>query len=506
MFRRAAVAVLLSALLLVIGCSNKKVQNPMANIDSKQPDKVLYDRAMDAMKHNKYDVARLSLQTLINTYPDSEYIARAKLAIGDSWYAEGGSAAMAQAESEYKDFQTFFPNMPEASEAQLKIANIHYKEMEKADRDFTHAKRAEEEYRQLILQYPDSKLVPEAKQRLLQVQEVLAQREYLIGHFYYLRESWPAAIARLKSVADTYPLYSGADEALYELGNAYEREVDLMRRSKMPELVKGPIIKKYTDSAAAAYDRILTRYPMEERAADAKKRLQALNRPIPTATPEAIAQNKAEIASRGSLGMTGKLMENFKHGPDMSQAAKVGEPTLVDPKQTSAPEMVRSFTSDVQEIMKGGTGKAKVETLKTAGGTPPPENAPVPRSDTAQGSTNNPAPANGSPAPGTGDSSAAGTSNDAASEMKNDLAPTTPPTASAATASAAAPQQAPAQVNDAASAGNEPPSDGSAQPSAQARSTSPSPSASSGAQQTAPAADPNSESTSKKKKKHLWPF
>ena len=506
MFRRAAVAVLLSALLLVIGCSNKKVQNPMANIDSKQPDKVLYDRAMDAMKHNKYDVARLSLQTLINTYPDSEYIARAKLAIGDSWYAEGGSAAMAQAESEYKDFQTFFPNMPEASEAQLKIANIHYKEMEKADRDFTHAKRAEEEYRQLILQYPDSKLVPEAKQRLLQVQEVLAQREYLIGHFYYLRESWPAAIARLKSVADTYPLYSGADEALYELGNAYEREVDLMRRSKMPESVKGPIIKKYTDSAAAAYDRILTRYPMEERTADAKKRLQALNRPIPTATPEAIAQNKAEIASRGSLGMTGKLMENFKHGPDMSQAAKVGEPTLVDPKQTSAPEMVRSFTSDVQEIMKGGTGKAKVETLKTAGGTPPPENAPVPRSDTAQGSTNNPAPANGSPAPGTGDSSAAGTSNDAASEMKNDLAPTTPPTASAATASAAAPQQAPAQVNDAASAGNEPPSDGSAQPSAQARSTSPSPSASSGAQQTAPAADPNSESTSKKKKKHLWPF
>src|SRR5271165_6430598 len=75
---------------------SKKTQNPIANVDSKQPDKVLFDRAMDAMKHNKYDVARLSLQTLINTYPDSEYIARAKLAIGDSWYQEGGTAAMAQ--------------------------------------------------------------------------------------------------------------------------------------------------------------------------------------------------------------------------------------------------------------------------------------------------------------------------------------------------------------------------------------------------------------------------
>src|SRR5580700_10407689 len=79
--------------MAMTGCfRNKKVVNPIANVNSKQPDKVLFDRAMEAMKHNKFDVARLSLQTLINTYPDSEYIARAKLAVADSWYAEGGSA------------------------------------------------------------------------------------------------------------------------------------------------------------------------------------------------------------------------------------------------------------------------------------------------------------------------------------------------------------------------------------------------------------------------------
>ena len=137
MFRRlltfSAVMVLLA---LAVACTNKKVQNPLANVGSKQPDKVLFDRAMDAMKHNKFDVARLSLQTLINTYPDSEYVARAKLAVGDSWYAEGGTAAMAQAENEYRDFETFFPNMPEAAEAQLKIADIHFRQMEKPDRDY----------------------------------------------------------------------------------------------------------------------------------------------------------------------------------------------------------------------------------------------------------------------------------------------------------------------------------------------------------------------------------
>src|SRR3569832_631431 len=132
MFRRALIAsALAAALVAATGCTNKKVSNPIANVDSMQPDKVLYDRSMDAMKHGKFDVARVTLQTLINTYPDSEYIARAKLSIGDAWYAKGGSAAMAQAENEYKDFQTFFPNMAEAAEAQMKIANIHYNELEK---------------------------------------------------------------------------------------------------------------------------------------------------------------------------------------------------------------------------------------------------------------------------------------------------------------------------------------------------------------------------------------
>src|ERR1051326_4383127 len=147
MFRRIAASLALGFILLAIaGCHHAKVVNPIANVDSKQPDKVLFDRAQDAMKKGKYDVARLSLQTLINTYPDSEYVARAKLAIGDAWYAEGGTAALAQAESEYKDFITFFPNMPEAAEAQLRVADIHYRQMEKPDRDYTHAKRAEEEY------------------------------------------------------------------------------------------------------------------------------------------------------------------------------------------------------------------------------------------------------------------------------------------------------------------------------------------------------------------------
>jgi outer membrane protein assembly factor BamD len=193
--------------------------------------------------------------------------------------------------------------MPEAAEAQLKVANIHYQEMEKADRDYTHAMRAEEEYRSLIQEYPDSKLVPEAKQRLREVQEVLADREFGIGRFYYLRLAYPAAIARLKTLVDRYPLYSGADQALFLLGQSYEGEINVVRKNgRMNEVTKGRMIDELTKDAAESYAKIITRYPAMDRALDAKARLEALHQPVPRPTRAMLKQNQAEVASRHEAG------------------------------------------------------------------------------------------------------------------------------------------------------------------------------------------------------------
>jgi outer membrane protein assembly factor BamD len=383
----AALGVLLA---LTAACTNKKSVNPLAGVGSKQPDKVLFDKAMDAMRHNRFDVARLTLQTLINTYPDSEYIARAKLAVGDSWYAEGGTAALAQAEQEYSDFEIFFPNMPEAAEAQLKIANIHYQQMEKSDRDYTHAKRAEDEYRKMILTYPESKLVPDAKQKLLEVQEVLADREYGIGRFYYLRESYPASIARLQSLVDKYPLYSRADEALYLLGQDYEGQIARVRSAPtcdahgMPrgcatEEGKSKYIGQLAKEAGAEYSKIVTRYPMMDRFDDAKKRLAALHQPIPRPTKAAVAQNKAEIASRSEATAVQKMMGLLKKSPNVSKAAHGAgaEPTLVDPEPLAATTVVRRETFAAAGMPDAGSKTATIEVVKPdAAGANPPDTTP----------------------------------------------------------------------------------------------------------------------------------
>jgi outer membrane protein assembly factor BamD len=522
MLRRAPCFVMLALLLLfTAACTNKKVSNPLANVGSKQPDKVLFDRAMDAMKHNRFDVARMTLQTLINTYPDSEFIARAKLAVADSWYAEGGTTALTQAEIEYKDFETFFPNMSEAAEAQLKIANIHYQQMEKPDRDFTHAMRAEDEYRQLIQQYPDSKLVPEAKQRLLEVQEVLAQREFMVGRFYFLRPSYPAAIARLQSVVDRYPLYSGADEALYLLGQSYEGEIGLIRASRMPEAAKAHAIQTFTKNAADAYDKILTRYPLMDRADDAKKRLQALRQPVPRPTKEAIAQNQKEEDSRKSSGMFGHLMGNFTRHPNVRQATKVGEPTLVDPKPVSATDVVQA-ASNAMMGTASPDNKVGAEIIKN--GTPPP-NAAVPRSDSpAPAATDTPATGTGSAASDSGTSAPADTNGPApppapAADSNNGIPELKPNVPDDSGGNSAQPLPPPPQINEIPSPTPPPSPDANSGSAANADSQSGQPAAATSADSSSSKAaessssntqkqdDDSVSSSRKKKKKHkLLPF
>src|SRR5580704_6996373 len=304
--------------------------NPLAGVNSKQPDKELYDKAMLAMKKGRFDVSRLDLQTMLNTYPESEYRMRAKLAVGDSWFKEGGTAALAQAEAEYKDFITFFPNAPEAAEAQMKVADIYYEQMEKPDRDPENATRAELEYRNMINMFPDSTLVPRAKQKLRDVQEVLAERETDIGLFYGSRENYNASIARLETVVDTYPLYSRSDQALLGIGDAYAGLSKNIQASKLNGAIKERLYSIYMDKAAAAYTKVITRYPMAPHVDDARDRLVAMNRPIPEPTQEAVAENDAEERSRQQVRITNKTLDVFTHSPMVVEAVHVGEPSLDD--------------------------------------------------------------------------------------------------------------------------------------------------------------------------------
>ena len=356
--------------------------NPLANVDSKQPDKALFDKAMVALKKGKFDVARLDLQTMLNTYPDSEYRMRAKLAVGDTWFKEGGTAALAQAENEYKDFITFFPQAPEAAEAQMKVGDIYYQQMEKPDRDYNNAQNAEREYRTMINMFPDSSLIPRAKQKLRETQEVLAERETQIGLYYQAKENYTASIARLQTVVDTYPLYSKSDLALLAIGDCYAGEAHTVQMAPgLPGAVRERLRAFYQDRAAAAYAKVITRYPMAPHVEDARDRLVAMNRAVPEPTAEAIAENDAEERSRQPIRFTDRTLGLVKHGPTVVEAVHVGDPSLEDPKRTLAPDITKENINLFNTAMNAGKPEAGAAVTPTGPNEPPrtgqPSQAPL---------------------------------------------------------------------------------------------------------------------------------
>src|SRR5260370_17987930 len=121
---------------------------------------------------------------------------------------------MTQAVQAYKDFGIFFPMLPEAAYAQLQVAMTHYKQMEKPDRDRTHARAAEDEFQTFLSKYPNDALATKAEQHLREVQEVLAEGDFRIGYYYYVKEDKKAAESRLRAIVNSHPLYTKPSQAL----------------------------------------------------------------------------------------------------------------------------------------------------------------------------------------------------------------------------------------------------------------------------------------------------
>src|ERR1700722_60535 len=314
---------------------HKKYETPITK-ETLQPDKVLFDKAIRNIEHGDYEAARLTLNTLINTYDTSEYLAKAKLAIADSWFREGGAHGLAEAEQEYKDFILFYPNMEEAAESQFKICNIHYKQMEKADRDNAQGQLAEDECRTVMEKFPNSKFVPQAQQMLRNTQEVLADKEFRTGDFYHHRGSFPAAANRLSYLSQQYPLYSGADEALWELADAYKHMGD-----------------RFENQQADALSKLVHEYPLSSHIEGSKELLTAMKRPVPQADPDAYARMKYEMENRSRPGIVQRTISPFMSHPETYLAAKSGNPamqSLRPPVPVSVPATAAGGQSGVSDV------------------------------------------------------------------------------------------------------------------------------------------------------------
>jgi outer membrane protein assembly factor BamD len=267
------------------------------------PDTQLFESGMTYLEKSQFIKARLSFQTLINTYPDSEFTPASFLAIADSYYDEGGSSNLLQAEAQYKDFLIFYPTHEMADDAQLKVAAINYKLMKPYDRDTTYSRKAEQEFKRFLQNYPDSELTPTAREALRDVEESLARGKSEIGEFYFRKKSYGAAEARFLEVVEDYPNFSMLDTTLYQLGRALEES--------------GRITE-----AVVYYAQVAEEFPFSDYYDAVTERLILLEQPVPEVDEQAAAQRSANLREEGSFNPIKSVWQVFSGRPDIYEIAR----------------------------------------------------------------------------------------------------------------------------------------------------------------------------------------
>ena len=231
-------------------------------------DRVLFEEAAKEVRKGHHDTGRLLFATIINTYPDSPFLALAKLAIADSFFLEGTTSSLIQAAQAYQDWLTFFPTDPLADDASLKVAEAEMRQMGLSDRDTSHARKAEQRLKVLIQQYPKSPLRPTVEARLAEVQENLAMHNLQVARFYFDAKhlqgkgGLKGSQSRLKEITDKYPCFSYNDEVFFRLATTYQ-------------------VEEEPDEAARFYQKLVQEFPESEYAEKARQQLNIIGAPIP---------------------------------------------------------------------------------------------------------------------------------------------------------------------------------------------------------------------------------
>jgi outer membrane protein assembly factor BamD len=187
------------------------------------PKEEAYTRGEQLIAKKKWDLGRQYLRFVAENYANDPIGRQAALKLADSYFDEGTALSYLEAQTRYRDFRNRYPSSPRADYALFRLAQTADKEAEKPDREQTNTRLAAASYRDLIIGYPDSPYLTEARARLERIRNLLAQHEYLVGQFYYRRKAWTAAKGRFNTVLTAYPDYKGLDRVLYELGHVERR-------------------------------------------------------------------------------------------------------------------------------------------------------------------------------------------------------------------------------------------------------------------------------------------
>ena len=209
-------------LVMLSACTSSVKKPPVGTLE---PDKFLWERGADELNKKHWLTSREYFRQLMDSYPQSQYRADAKLGLADTYLGEGSAESKVLAINEYREFLSFYPTHKRAYYAQFKLGMCHFYQMHSPDRDQSETIEAIAELTTFVQRYPrpeENPLLDEGRARLREARDRLSDYDYRVGYFYLRTQKFPpAAIERLKSILDRDPEYSRRDAVYFYLAQAY---------------------------------------------------------------------------------------------------------------------------------------------------------------------------------------------------------------------------------------------------------------------------------------------
>ncbi|MGD0282179.1 MAG: outer membrane protein assembly factor BamD [Dissulfurispiraceae bacterium] len=232
----ALVMLVIAATVVLGGCGGKQVKKD----EDFNAEKFL-TRAIKLIDDREYEEARKVLLEVKNRDITKKYAPVAQLRIADSYIKDSDPDHGIE---EYRKFLELYPDNSLASYAQYQIAMAYFSQIEAADRGLSAAQKALQEFKLLKEKYPRNPYREIIDLRTEKCRNIIAEGEFLVGEFYYKKESYNAAIKRFEDLLKQFPAYEGADKALLLIGKSYQA---LKIADKAREAFK-TLIEKYPSS------------------------------------------------------------------------------------------------------------------------------------------------------------------------------------------------------------------------------------------------------------------
>jgi outer membrane protein assembly factor BamD len=251
----AALSLVLVVLAGVAACTSGSRKPPVGTLE---PDKFLWERGTQELNKKHWLTAREYFRELMDSYPQSQYRADAKLGLADTYLGEGSAESQVLGINEYREFLSYYPTHPRADYAQFKLGMSYYYQMHGPDRDQSETDEAIVELTRFVEQYQNSKLIDEGRKRLREARDRKSDADYRVGYFYLRTQKFPpAAVDRFQSILKNDPGYTRRDAVYFYLAQAL-------------------IAMKREAEALPLLDRLISEFEYSEHLEDAKKLAETL--------------------------------------------------------------------------------------------------------------------------------------------------------------------------------------------------------------------------------------